>query len=350
MVRLGLDASQFQSGLKRAESVSAKFGSSLTGQMKGQLAALFGVGAIAAATKSVIDYAGSINDLAARLKVSTDTLQEWDYAAKMSGSSLETFVAAFQYLAKQMPGETTDNILRMFNGVAAAVKSGTISNELQYVAHMLGKSGTELIPVFKSGLAEMGDEAKKLGLVIEKDVIGKLDEFGDKMDQLGVKARSGLGNAAATFGTWLVDALDAARSSVAKMAAGVGARIGFAGAVIGGQMTAEEADKRAQAIAYEQTFLADARAAAAKYETFVRGKPTAVPIPELPADLKAKSPQESVTSTDYSWTMRKLGEANSLQQVGAFSGSTPLLVVEARTQTRILKNIERNTSDREGGE
>ena len=64
--------------------------SSTASKMAKGLAAAFTVAAVVDAGKQVLDYAGKISDMSARLQVSTTTIQEWEAAFSPAGVSIET--------------------------------------------------------------------------------------------------------------------------------------------------------------------------------------------------------------------------------------------------------------------
>src|SRR5690349_10661007 len=105
--RLGLDSSSFTAELNRASARAKTFeqqlGSSMgstAGAIKSQLAAAFSVGFMVNAGKQAVEYGSKIADMSKKLDVSTDALQEFEFAANLSGASLEDIGAAFRGLAK----------------------------------------------------------------------------------------------------------------------------------------------------------------------------------------------------------------------------------------------------------
>src|SRR5574343_645769 len=318
-VRLGLDSTGFATGLKRAESQTAVF----SNRVKRNLAGMFTAGMFTAATRSVIEYAGRISDLAKTTKLGAETLQEWEFAASQSGTSLDVLVNAFTHLARTNPGKTTAEVLHMFNGIAQAVRNGEISNELGAVTNLLGRGAKDVIPVFTVGLIEVGQQARNLGIIMKDDVIARLDEFGDKLSEMKSRARGGFGTAIATAGVGLLDILNKAEASIAKMAAGVGARSMLARAGMGG----EDADKLAQEIAFEQVFGARARAEVAKYVTSLTGKKGEQSL----LDVSRGGATETEFTRSGRWSNPSV---TSMQQVGAFIAGQPALLVETKEQTK----------------
>jgi hypothetical protein len=103
LATLGLDDTQFQAGLKRAESGL----SSLTRN----LAASFSVGAIAVFTKQLVDMSDTVGDLADQLGLATDEVQALQRLASHSGVDINKYAEALVKLkrakAEALSGNTT---------------------------------------------------------------------------------------------------------------------------------------------------------------------------------------------------------------------------------------------------
>ena len=94
-----VDATGFKAGIKQVESASKGLSRDLNGNLKGAIAGAFGTATIVAAGKATMDYAGQIADLSERLGVSTDALQEMDFAARLTGTNLEAFTGFLEKLS-----------------------------------------------------------------------------------------------------------------------------------------------------------------------------------------------------------------------------------------------------------
>ena len=92
IAKLGLDGKGFQAGLAKANRDTRNF----AGGIKRQFVGMFGVAAIGVAIKRATDYADEINNLSRRLGVSSKALQEFNYAANLSGSDLKTVATSLQ--------------------------------------------------------------------------------------------------------------------------------------------------------------------------------------------------------------------------------------------------------------
>ena len=91
LVKLGLDASAFEMGVKRAQSVGEKFGSSFKSAVAGKLGAALSVAAIGAFTKNVIQAADEISDLSEQLNLTTDQVQRLQILASETGVTFDKF-------------------------------------------------------------------------------------------------------------------------------------------------------------------------------------------------------------------------------------------------------------------
>ena len=90
LVKLGLDATSFEAGAKKAESTMVGLGRSIMGSVKGQLAAAFSVGAVSTFTHSVIEAADRIGDLSAQFGLTNEQVQKLEIAAGRVGVQTES--------------------------------------------------------------------------------------------------------------------------------------------------------------------------------------------------------------------------------------------------------------------
>ena len=202
IAKLGLDGTNFESGLKKSQSLAKGVGKEITGT----LAAMFAVDKIVQFGIAAIDAAGQINDLSSRLGVSTDFLQEMKYAAEQSGASLDDVAGAVEKLAiarmKALAGD--EAAIENFRKMGISMKtikdleaSGLFMEAGKPFAagidpqkligpfrELAGKGAGALIPAMVQGIAESAQQARDLGLVIDTDVIDALDDVADRMDTL----------------------------------------------------------------------------------------------------------------------------------------------------------------------
>lgn len=201
------DGSGFARTLDGLRSRAAGFGGELNSSLKSKLAAGFTVGAIAAVARANLQFASNISDLSKRLQVSTDKLQEWDYAAKLSGATIYDFASAFKALAAARdealnkpasePGRLfrvlgineaelrNSPLERLFERIAEIIRTVDFgADELTIVNGLLGRAAGSLVPAFKDGLAKSAAEAHRLGLILEDEVVKALDDAGDALDRM----------------------------------------------------------------------------------------------------------------------------------------------------------------------
>lgn len=179
-------------------------------------AAIAAVGAAAiSAGKALVDcavsgaqFADEILTTASVTGVSTETLQEWSYAAELVDVSVDTMAGALSRTTRQMSdaasgsGSAAEAFSQL--GISVTDANGNlrdnedvfwetidalsqIENETERDAlsmELLGKSATELNPLIEAGsegMAAYAEEAHNAGYVLSDDT---LDAFGDFDDQL----------------------------------------------------------------------------------------------------------------------------------------------------------------------
>lgn len=91
LVKLGIDSSQFEMGIKRAQSIGDKFGSSFKSAVTSQLTGALSVAAVTGFANSIIKAADDISDLSEQLNVSTDDIQRLQILAGETGVAFEKF-------------------------------------------------------------------------------------------------------------------------------------------------------------------------------------------------------------------------------------------------------------------
>lgn len=214
---LGLDGSGFLRGLNKAKSQAHSFGNELSNELKGKFAAAFGTAAIAEASRRTIEYGHHIKELSIRLGVSTDAIQEWDYAAKHSGGSLEdvtkfiekmgrareaafkpggeSMAESFERLGVSIEDLKTKRLEDLLLQISKTVQNGDpqkLGAALQAVG---GRGSPALITMMREGLAEAAAEAHNIGAIIDKDVVDAFDRIVRSVDKLIHRLRGDLARA-----------------------------------------------------------------------------------------------------------------------------------------------------------
>jgi hypothetical protein len=217
IARLGLNASGFEQGLRRSQSMSRRIGADISSSLKGHLAAAFGTAAIIQATRKTIEYGSQINDLSKRLGVSTDALQEFDFAAKQNGGTLEQMAGFLERIAvarsKALGGDAkalaafgafgvgAEDLRRSRSeDIARTIGRGLGGGDIQQLMPALrelgGRGAGSLVATLQQ-LDELRAEFERLGLAISPENIAALDAAGDSLARLAALMRSELAPAVA---------------------------------------------------------------------------------------------------------------------------------------------------------
>lgn len=150
----------------------------------------------------VIDAAGKIQDLASQLKVSTDAVQRWDYAIKLSGGTIDDVEQALSFMNKTLgaggnstrealaaaglefskiramkPEEAFEVTVTAVSKMTDAMKQAEVQQEL------FGKGGKAMLAAMAEGFVETGNQAS----VMSEETIKRLDAAGDEWTKLGNK-------------------------------------------------------------------------------------------------------------------------------------------------------------------
>ena len=156
-----------------------------------------------------IEYTEAIDKANKITGIATEKLQELKYAAEQehgsfqalekglinltvrlgyAGDGLETYLRYFRTLGieYQNADGTLRNTYDVFMDLSDAVSKGTLTTEeLAAAVQLFGaRSGKELIPMLKKGrewFEKMGDEAHRLGVVLEDETIKQGKELADMM-------------------------------------------------------------------------------------------------------------------------------------------------------------------------
>lgn len=215
----------FEAGLDKAGRAAKKKTSEIERDFK-KLATAAAASAAAAATgigllvKSSIDAADSLNDLSKQSGISVESLSGLGYAAKLSGTDMNSLAAGMKKLATnafdaakgaKAPAEafsqlgievkkadgtlrSTEELLLDVADVFSQYEDGAAKAAI--AQDLFGKSGVELIPFLnagRDGIKELTDEAKRLGVVVSTETAQAADEFNDSIERLRSRM-AGFGN------------------------------------------------------------------------------------------------------------------------------------------------------------
>lgn len=223
---------------KQAKSTESKF-SGLGKVIKTSVVAGFaamatavagGVTALTKATTSAAEYADEINTLSSVTGMSTESIQEYKYAAELVDVSFETLSGSMKKNIKSMSSakDGAGDAAEAYKKLGVAVTDsegnmrdsetvyweaidalGNIENETERDATamtLFGKSATELNPLIETGtdnLNKLKTEAQEMGAVMSQDSLDALSNFDDSLQKL----KSGASAAKNALGTVLLPQL-----------------------------------------------------------------------------------------------------------------------------------------------
>ena len=249
-VNLGLDSAQFNRGAsdaeRRAYAMGEKIGKSIRapiaaiGSLKGAIGTLAGALAareFAQAAQKAFDYADAIQDLADRSGASTKAIQEFRYAAQLTGSSVETADAATEKFARTLglAQQGSDAQVKLFRelGVTSTdfdtalrqtldgiAKLPTVQQRAAVGFQIFGKSSatlTNLLGQGSTGFDVLAAKAQELGIVLKDDVISNAGGANDKLDTLKMILNAQFANAIVQNANSLVAVADGITRVTAAM-------------------------------------------------------------------------------------------------------------------------------------
>lgn len=164
---------------------------------------------IGSAIASTIEWGGKMTDLSAKVGVSTDALQRWEFAATRSGNTLDDLVNASSELSRRLGEGQASTVAALdrlgisfssirtlspeeqFDTVAQALAGVTDQAEFAAVgADLLGRQFKTIAPTIRADLKAVGDEAERLGAVVNGDTLDGLDKLGDVWGDVTLAGRS----------------------------------------------------------------------------------------------------------------------------------------------------------------
>lgn len=204
---------KLESGLENTKQVLASVAGAVVGA--------FAIDKLQDFIEEQIEAGSVVNDTAARLGVSTDALQRFQYAAGLAGVGSEQAATALGFLNKNLGEAITGNedaaktfrelgihIGDVANGSASAAdllpslaeKFAGLGSDAERTAlsmKLFGKSGAALIPLLKQGgpeLERLSKEFDILGGGMQENFIEIADQAGDEIDKFkfalqGLKSR-----------------------------------------------------------------------------------------------------------------------------------------------------------------
>lgn len=217
-VVLGADTAELEAGLKSASSSVAKFANGLKGALA--IAGIASVGAaLASSLKGAVDQADKLSKSSQKIGIPTEQLSALKYAADLSDVSMESLEKSVSKLSRTMteaaakPTSEAANAFRAL-GVSVTDSNGKLrptqdvlfsiadkfsglkdgAGKTAVAMAIFGRAGADMIPLLnagKSGIQELMDEARQLGIVISSETGKSAEEFNDNLKRLKV-AHDGL--------------------------------------------------------------------------------------------------------------------------------------------------------------
>jgi phage-related protein len=205
--KLGLDSSEYESGLDRARGMISSVGSAIG----------VGVGAIATATTAAIaatstalvngisdvaSYADSIDKMSQKLGMSAESYQEWDFIMQHAGTTIDSMQAGMKTLASaaetgnaafEQLGITQEEIAGMsqeelFGATIEALQNVEDETQRTYLAgQLLGRGATELgalLNMSAEDVDEMRQQVHDLGGVMSDEAVSAGAAFQDSLQNV----------------------------------------------------------------------------------------------------------------------------------------------------------------------
>lgn len=180
--------------------------------------ALAGIAGLAINTAKAAD---ELTTLSKQTGISTAELQKMKYASELVDVSVEEITGAMTKMKKNMASTSKDTQAAFQNiGVSVTDANGElrdstevfyevlqglskISNETErdvVAMQLFGKSADQLAGIIDDGgaaLKALGEEAEQLGIVLDEDTLGSLNDVNDSIDKLKAKANGELAKSGA---------------------------------------------------------------------------------------------------------------------------------------------------------
>jgi len=197
-----MDGKQAVGEANRVEGSLSQIGSAVK-KISGLFGAAFIARGLARTYKEITDFGSEVQNLSKRMDVSTDKVQEWQYAAAQTGTTIEALAngmrfvqqrmteaedgmseatAAFDFfrfsvadLQKMRPEQVLEEIASRFQAMPASARKTDAAITL------LGRSADQLFVAFREGFKAATEEARKFNLVMDQDTIKQLDAAADKL-------------------------------------------------------------------------------------------------------------------------------------------------------------------------
>ena len=207
--RLGLDTSQFQTGLRTARRSATNF----TRGVGGQFAAAAGIAGMGAMVNKGVQLGGTLSDLSAQLRINVEDLQVLQFAAQEAGveSSIlerglrnlqlrtqeategnQSYADAFDALGLNMFEFNALPTEEKFVAIAEAAQDATDENEAYNAVAILvgqraGPALTEVLGRVAHNYDNVKQAAHDAGQVMTRDTAESMDRLADNVERLNTR-------------------------------------------------------------------------------------------------------------------------------------------------------------------
>ena len=223
LLKLGVDDSGLKNSLKGiGGTIEGSLKSSIAGA--GMAIAGFGVAAVGAgiaATEKFAETAHELELLSQKTGMGTTALQEYGYAAKLSGSDMSGFEGAVKRMQVniEMGSKAVATLgidLSALKGLKPEEQFSKIADMISAVADpadraamavkIFGKAGTDMLPMIlggSKGLQDMAKEANSLGVIMDEGAVKSGASFQEGLE----KMEAALGGVVNQIGAELIPVL-----------------------------------------------------------------------------------------------------------------------------------------------
>lgn len=267
-VNIIANVDKFSAGLNKARKGLKGFVGTSVSQMGSLHTAMGGIvaGSAAQFIKATIDQGSALQDTSEKLGITTEALQKMRFVSDQLGASTSSMERSLGFLTKNLGnaangspaaikafeklGLSVDSLKNqsidvVFMQVADAIKQlPTPAEQAAAATRLLGKAGMDLLPMLRSGSAEMqrlADELERAGGIASGESISALETLGDQIGVLTTTFSALKLEIVATFGPAIKFALedtinklrvlktilDSVRSSVKTILGGLAGMPGF---------------------------------------------------------------------------------------------------------------------------
>lgn len=211
------EGNRWQRSMRVAGRAAQDFARRVT-SLRSVVASLAGAGGLGLAIRRAVDFADEIGKTADQIGISTDALQEWRFAADLAGVSQERLDRGFETFAQRL-GEAqagTGTLLTFLNRMPdsfrqAVLAADSVDEAIDLIIRQMASLerqqdraalsaaafgrgvGGEMANLVREGadaIDEVRESARRMGIVIDEDLIRTSEEAKDQMTILSTVIRS----------------------------------------------------------------------------------------------------------------------------------------------------------------